>query len=60
MKDWLEVLRGSVRPVTTYLLVVALVVLVFQHPNDLLKDFVILVTAITAYWYGGRGKGKTA
>lgn len=59
MKEYLDFLRGSVRPVVTYVLVGAFVVLTFQHPDDLIKDFVLLTGVAFGYWYASRKNGNS-
>lgn len=59
----IETIRGLVRPITTFLVVLALVgILVFlvvkfadlEMAKDVVTSFLILVTAITAFWFGQR------
>jgi len=63
-----ETIRGLVRPVVTFLVILALVaVLVFlvvkfadlEMAKDVVTSFLILVTAITAFWFGQRTKPPT-
>ena len=58
-----ETIRGLVRPIVTFLVVLALVaVLVFlvirfadlEMAKDVVTSFLILVTAISAFWFGTR------
>ncbi|GAH14774.1 unnamed protein product, partial [marine sediment metagenome] len=58
-----ETIRGLVRPITTFLVILALVgILVFlvvrfadlEMAKDVVASFLILVTAITAFWFGQR------
>jgi hypothetical protein len=58
-----EAIKCLVRPVVTYLVILALVgVLVFlvvkfgtlEMAKDVVNSFLILVTAITAFWFGQR------
>ena len=58
-----ETIRGLVRPIITFLviltLVIVLVVLVVKFADlemakDVMGSFLILVTAITAFWFGQR------
>ena len=64
----IEIIRGLVRPVTTFLVILALVgILVFlvvkfadlEMTKDVVTSFLILVTAITAFWFGQRQKPPT-
>jgi len=64
----IETIRGLVRPVVTFLVILALVaVLVFlvvkfadlEMAKDVVTSFLILVTAITAFWFGQRQKPPT-
>ena len=64
----IETIRGLVRPVVTFLVVLALVgILVFlvvmfadlDMARDVVTSFLILVTAITAFWFGQRQKPPT-
>ena len=61
-------IRGLVRPVVTFLVVLALVgILAFlvvkfadlEMAKDVVKSFLILVTAVTAFWFGQRTKPPT-
>ena len=58
-----ETIRGLVRPIITFLVVLVLAgVLVFlvvkfgtlEMAKDVVSSFLILVTAITAFWFGQR------
>jgi len=58
-----ETIRGLVRPIITYLVILALVgVVVFlvvkfadlEMAKDVITSFLILVTAISAFWFGQR------
>ena len=64
----IETIRGLVRPITTFLVILALVgILVFlvvkfadlEMAKDVVTSFLILVTAITAFWFGQRLKPPT-
>ena len=64
----IDTIRGLVRPITTFLVILALVVvLVFlvikfadlEMAKDVVTSFLILVTAITAFWFGQRPKSPT-
>jgi len=59
----IETIRGLVRPITTFLVVLALVgILAFlvvkfadlDMAKDVVTSFLILVTAITSFWFGQR------
>ena len=59
----IETIRGLVRPIVTFLVILALVgILVFlvvkfadlEMAKDVVSSFLILVTAITAFWFGQR------
>ena len=61
----IETIRGLVRPITTFLVILALVgILIFlvvkfadqEMAKDVVTSFLILVTAITAFWFGQRTK----
>lgn len=63
-----ETVRGLVRPIVTFLVVGALVgVVVFlvtkfanlEMAKDVVTSFLILVTAVTAFWFGQRTTGGT-
>jgi len=63
-----ETIRGLVRPITTFLVVLALVgILAFlvvkfadlEMAKDVVTSFLILVTAVTAFWFGQRQKPPT-
>ena len=58
-----ETIRGLVRPVVTFLVILALVgVLIYlvvkfadlDMAKDVVTSFLILVTAISAFWFGTR------
>jgi len=58
-----DTIRGLVRPIITFLVILALVVvLVFlvvkfadlEMAKNVVASFLILVTAITAFWFGQR------
>ena len=58
-----ETIRGLVRPVVTFLVILALVgILAFlvvkfadlEMAKDVVTSFLILVTAVTAFWFGQR------
>lgn len=60
-----ETIRGLVRPVVTFLVVLALVgILAFlvikfadlEMAKDVVMSFLILVTAVTSFWFGQRQK----
>jgi len=64
----IEVFRGLVRPIITFLVVLALVgILVFlvlkfadlEMAKNVVTSFLILVTAITSFWFGQRAKPPT-
>lgn len=57
MKDALQFLRGSVRPITTYLIVAAMILLVFRYPEHV-KEFLILGGTVVGYWFGSRKVGS--
>lgn len=59
----IETIRGLVRPIVTFLVILALVgILAFlvvkfadlEMAKDVVSSFLILVTAITAFWFGHR------
>lgn len=61
----IEAVKGLVRPIVTYLVILALVgILTFlvvkfadqEMAKDVVTSFLILVTAITAFWFGQRTK----
>ena len=61
----IETIRGLVRPIITFLVILALVgILVFlvvkfadlEMAKDVVTSFLILVTAVTAFWFGQRQK----
>ena len=60
-----ETIRGLVRPITTFLVVLALVgILGFlvvkfadaEMAKNVVTSFLILVTAISSFWFGQRAK----
>lgn len=66
-KGKLAVIRGLVRPIVTYLVVgtlIAVVLYLVFHFGDqdavdrVLEAFLILVTAITAFWFASRNQPK--
>lgn len=61
--DMVETIRGLVRPVTTILTVIGLIVVLFylvikfgtvEMAKDVLAAFLILVGTIAGFWFGGR------
>jgi len=63
-----ETIRGLVRPVITFLVMLTLVVIVIclvvkyadlEMARNVVASFLILVTAITAFWFGQRVKPPT-
>ena len=59
----INIIRGLVRPIITFLVILALVgILVFlvvkfadlEMAKDVVTSFLILVTAVTAFWFGQR------
>ena len=63
-----ETIRGLVRPIVTFLVVLALVgILAFlvvkfadlEMAKDVVTSFLILVTAISAFWFASRTKPPT-
>jgi len=60
--------RGLVRPVITFLVMLTLVIIVIclvvkyadlEMARNVVASFLILVTAITAFWFGQRVKPPT-
>ena len=62
----IETIRGLVRPIVTFLVVGTLVGVVvvliikfadLEMAKDVVTSFLILVTAVTAFWFGQRTTG---
>jgi len=63
-----ETIRGLVRPIITFLVVLALIAVLgflvlkfadLDMAKNVVASFLILVTAITAFWFGQRVKPPT-
>jgi hypothetical protein len=59
----IQVIRGLVRPIVTFLVILALAVIVvylvvkfadLEMAKDVLSAFLVLVASITGYWFGSR------
>jgi len=64
----IDTIRGLVRPVITFLVMLTLVIIVIclvvkyadlEMARNVVASFLILVTAITAFWFGQRVKPPT-
>lgn len=63
-----DIIRGLVRPIITFLVILTLVVIVgflvvrfgdLDMAKDVVTSFLILVTAVTAFWFGQRTRPPT-
>jgi len=55
--QWVTDLRGSTRPVLTYLLSISAVSMVWYHPdNPWNNDLVFMAMTAVGYWFGDRPK----
>ena len=53
---WVANLRGSTRPLITYFLILAtLLIIVMDKTNPWINEFIFMAVTATSFWFGSRG-----